>query len=101
MRKFEPMKADEMWARYIEEAKRDVPAELGEHILGAITRKKLEKTRSEGVDLPSDVPKRVEKAQFARANTTACSGVCPKCGALWRGNTSCRSCGHRFSAVMF
>ena len=101
MRKFEPRRASETWARYIDAAKRDVLADADESKPGEVPRKKSEVSCAEGVDLSPGVPKRVEKAQFPRANTTACSGECPKCGTLWRGSTSCRGCGHRFAAVLF
>ena len=101
MRKFESRKADEMWAGYIEEQRRGVPMDHGEHNIGAVARKKLEEKRSDGVDSRASVPKRGANVAISRVNGPACSGECPKCGEVWRGSKNCRHCGYGFSAVMF
>lgn len=100
-RKFEPMRASEQWARYIEDAKRDVLGDADERGIGESEREKSEVSCSDGADLSPAEPKSVEKAQCPKPNTTACSGGCPKCGTVWRGSTNCRHCGHRFGAVLF
>lgn len=100
-RKFEPMRAAEQWARYIDDAKRDVLGDADERGIDDPARKKSEICCSLSVDLSPSEPKRVEKAQFSPQNTTVCSGECPKCGTVWRGSRNCRRCGHRFLAVLF